>query len=534
MKMPSSLRRLRGPFSHLRLVDMIVVPCVAVLFGLCAMLTPVYRRNSTSSCNILLFVVGVLGFLAVWLGLEILIDHACRRRPRFKIPLSGRKLGLCLFALFTAVGVWNLLVYYPGTGMYDTLAIVSRPITQMSNQHPWFYCSGVRLLVKVVLALGGGYELALVLCSVIQILLTSGVYTYLLLWLKDKGTHPVVWLLAVAFYAFYPILGLYMVTLFKDIPFSLLLTVWVPVLYEYWQTKGECLQTKRYQNTCIVLIIYALLRNNGIYVTAFILAVMLITALRQWKQIAMLAAALALVMVGSSAFETYLDVTHLFKETVGIPLQQVAAVVTYGDQIEPEDLEFIDQVLSVDFIREKYDPYTADRLKWNGAPINNDFLNENKVEFLKVWLRLGLKNPGLYWEAYLKNTYGFWSLDGSDINVKYTTLYVQAFDDWIRENEVGIKDVLPPGLQSFCETVGQMTLTPLGAGAFFWIYLLLVTQLLRRYDWRMILLAAPSLGCWLTLMISTPVAYQWRYLFSVPITIPVFLGLLFVWKKKKA
>lgn len=526
------LKTINHTLSRIRLLDKIILLCTALVFALCAMLTPVYRRDSDASCNILLFLAAFLGFLAAYLGLDLLIDYASRRKCRIRIGLTDWKLALTLFGVFTVIGLWNLLLYYPGTGMYDTLAILARKTTQMANQHPWFYCSGVRALVKVVLAVGGDYETALVLCSLIQILLTAGVYTYVLMWLKGKGVHPVVWLAAACFYAFYPIFGLYMVTLFKDIPYSLLLTVWVPVLYDYWQTKGECLQTRKYQNTCIVLIIYSLLRNNGIYVTAFILFVMLITGLRQWKKIGMLAAALALVMVGSTAFEAFLDVTHLFKETVGIPLQQVAAVVTYDGEVTDEQLEFIDEVLSVEFIKEKYDPYTADRLKWNGAPINNDFLNTHKGQFLKVWLQLGLKNPGIYWEAYLKNTYGFWSLDNSDINVKYTTLHVQSWDEWLQKNEIGIKDKLPGGLQKFCEQVGAATLTPLGAGTFLWIFLLLLVMLIRRYDWRMILLAAPSFGCWLTLMISTSVAYQWCYLFSVPITIPIFVGLLFIRKKK--
>lgn len=533
MNYGSLLRRFRGSLSRIQLTEKIVMTCMAVLFGLCVMLTPVYRREASGRIHILLFIVGVLGFLAVWLGLELLVDYACRRRSRLKIPLSGWKLGLCLFAAFCAVGVWDLLVYYPGVGMYDTLAILTRPMDQVAGQHPWLYCAGVQILTGLVRSLGGGYELALVLCSVVQIGLSAGAYTYVLLWLKSKGPHPVVWLLAVAFYLFYPIFGSYMVTLLKDIPYALWLTVWIPVLYDYWQTKGECLQTKRYQDLCILLLAGSLLGNNGVFVAVVILALMLVTALKQWKRIAVLAMALALMAMGSQAYMAHLDAERPAKETMGIPLQQVAAVVAQDGKISEEDLEFIDQVLPVEFIRKKYDPYTADPLKWGGAPIDDDLLDDNRGKFLKVWARLGLRNPGIYWEAYLRQTHGFWSLEGGDHNVRYTTVYVAAFDDWFAEEQVGVKDVLPAGLQSFCETVDRWTMTPLGAGTFFWIFLVLMLQLLRRYDWRMILLAAPSLGCWLSLMLMTPMAYQWRSLFCVPIAVPIFLGLLFVRKKKK-
>lgn len=514
-------------------LDMVIFAVVALLFSLVAMLTPVFRRNSDATCSPLVFLVALLVFALAYFGLDMLIDWVRKKPLKLRHRVPDRKLRWSLFGLFCLIGLWNLLLYYPGVGMYDTLKIISTKVIYIGRQHPWFFCTIVRGILLGCQTLGFGYETALLVCSILQILVTAWVYSFVLMWLREKKVHPVIWLIAVGFYALTPILGLYMVTLLKDIPYGLLLTAWVPVLYEYWQTKGQCIQTKKYMDICILLVILSLLRNNGIYVSAFIIVAMLVVSFRQWKRLCTLLVALALVVIGSNALEDYNDITHLFRETVGIPLQQIAATVTYGGEITDEQLEFIDRVLPVEYIKEHYDPYSVDKIKLGGSPIDDDFLNENKGRFLKVWLELLPKNFGIYVEAYLKNTYGFWSLDNRDYNVKYTTIYQADWADWLVEKGVDYKNVFPQPVQQFFEAIATPLLKTLGAGSFLWIYILLLILLIRRNDWRILLIAAPSIGCWLTLMISTPVAYQWRYLFSVPITIPILFALLFVKKKKK-
>ena len=506
----------------------------ALACAFCAMLTPVLREGSDSSPRIINFVTALLLFVILHHIVDKVALWIKKRQCRHQIRLSQKALFCILFLVFFLIGIGNLLVYYPGTGMYDTLAILKTSVTDMAKQHPWFYCLIVRGIVKVAFTLHGGYELALVICSLLQITVTSGVYAYVLVWLRNKNVRPLAWYLAVAFYMILPIWGLYMVTLLKDVPFSLLLTAWVPVLYDYWETKGKSLQSPKAYAAVVLLILLALLRNNGIYVTAFILLTMLFVNVIHWKRVLSLFLVLFLVILGSNAFEKHNNITHLFKETVGIPLQQIAAVVTYGGEISDEQLEFVDAVLDTEFIKENYNPYTADKLKWGGAPLDNGFLNSHKTEFLKVWFGIFRNNVGTYLKAHLQNTYGFWSLNNRHKSVYYTTLYVASYDEWLQENEIDIKNILPEAQQQRIEKLKINLYKVPGSGTLFWTFVFFMLVLVKHTDWKILSVASPVVGCWITLMISTPVAIQWRYLLCAPMALPIIIALLFRCKPSKS
>lgn len=374
----------------------------------------------------------------------------------------------------------------------------------------------------------GGYEASLVVLSLIQIFLTAGVYSYCLMWLYSRKLNVVVWGMVAIAYTFCPFLSITMVNLFKDVPFSLLLLAWMPVLVEYFESSGENLKKKSVLAEICLCLILSLLRNNGVYVSCFIIIAMLIMYPRKWKFMVAFFFMMGLVVLGSYMFEKENHVTHLFKETVGIPLQQMAAVVCYDGKMTAEQEAFIDRVISVDYIKENYDPYSADKLKWGGAPLDNSFLNENKIEFLKTW---GFMLPGnfeIYVKAYLKNTYGFWSLDNSHTSQRWTSIYTEAFSEWIEEEGIRIKTILPENLQNKIEDF----LTPLtvyfGAGIAIWMFLLCLIAFSFQYNWRALIVGAPVLGNQLTIMISTPVAYQWRYVYCIAMALPFMVGLLFI------
>lgn len=98
----------------------------------------------------------------------------------------------------------------------------------------------------------------------------------------------------------------------------------------------------------------------------------------------------------------------------------------------------------------KYNSCSVDALKWGRAPLDNKFLNNHKQEFLQTWAEMLVPNFKIYVKAYLQNTYGFWYLT-SGTNQNYTTIYVSAWDDWYKGNDVSIKSIFPEDVQSTLE-----------------------------------------------------------------------------------
>lgn len=273
----------------------------------------------------------------------------------------------------------------------------------------------------------------------------------MLVWLNKKNIKLIPLLLVFSIYAFNPILNLCKIALLKDIPFSIVLVAWIPVLYDFAETNGKNLYSKKDFIFISILILLSLLRNNGFYVTAFILLVLFIFCLfkkiKVFKQIIYLSLIFLSVILLNICFEK-INIEHLFKETVGIPLQQIARTVVENGNIAEDELDFINSVIPIDFIKSKYDPYTVDTLKWRGSPINNKFLNKNKIKFLKIWFDIFLKNPKIYLKAHLYNTYGFWSINNQKIKNRYSTIYVKDLDTFFVENNIHIKSIFPPKIQN--------------------------------------------------------------------------------------
>ncbi len=343
---------------------------------------------------------------------------------------------------------------------------------------------------------------------------------------------PIIRIPLTLFYVFCPWYCFTMVNLVKDIPFSLILVAWMPILYDICSSKGELLKKKHIMLVLSALLVLSLLRNNGVYVSAVILLSLFFVVKRKYfKNICALVLVLALVIAGSNHFEDSMGIQHLIMETVGIPLQQLAGVIYYDGEISDEDAEFINQIISLDYIKEKYSPYSADKLKWGGAPISNSFLSANKVQFLKTWAKLLIPNFGIYVNVYLRNTYGFWSFatdtDGG-LNNMYTTVYVQAFEGWLSTNNVNIKSVLPQSIQSRLENFFNESSSLPGSGLIFWIFMFFVVLIATKKGIRMIVPAVPIMANWLTIMISTPIAFQWRYTVCALMALPLIVGMAFI------
>ncbi len=503
---------------------------VSALFGIAHFMTQKLSENANGINDILLI---PKAFFVYFLGLLIayyLVRRYQKHGNIIKVRISSGKLYIICFTIFFVIGVFWLLVYYPGVGMYDTIAILKDDL-RMAQQHPWFYCLIIRYLVRTVLFFGGDYEYALVAESMLQIIISGLIYAHCIVWLKNKGLGKIPLLAILLFFAFDPMLNLYRISLFKDIPFSLLLVAWFLLLYDLWESQGKSLNHNATFFKCVLCIIMSLLRNNGVYVTAFILLCMLTCYRKQWKRIIALTGVLAFVIVGSIWFEIANSITHLFKETVGIPLQQIAAVVSQDGDMNEEQREFIDKVIPIEFIKEKYNPYSADSLKWKGSPIDNSFLNTHKTEFLIVWAQLMIPNFKIYVKAYLQSTYGFWATNVTKID-RYSTIYVAAFDEWFETNDIAIQTAFPEKLQDELVNITHKAARALGEGQLFWLFLFHMILLSLIKDRKIWIVGTPSFGGWLTLMISTPVAHQWRYILFLPLSIPLLFGILLLRSNK--
>lgn len=237
---------------------------------------------------------------------------------------------------------------------------------------------------------------------------------------------------------------------------------------------------------------------------------------------------LAVVML-SAVFEHVNHINHMFKEAVAIPLQQIAATVCQNGEITDEQLEFIDQVMPIDFIQENYDPYTVDALKWGDTQLDNKFLNEHKGPFLNVWAQMLVPNFKTYVKAYLQETHWFWATTHIRPRVYYA-LFLS--EEWLSEMGIHPKSVLPAAFQDAAEEAILPTLYAFPSeGQLIWLTMFILLILGNLHGGKSYLVGAAVLGGWLTVMISVPIATSFRYILYLPLTLQLLIGMFFIrWK----
>jgi hypothetical protein len=94
------------------------------------------------------------------------------------------------------------------------------------------------------------------------------------------------------------------------------------------------------------------------------------------------------------------------QEMLSVPSNQIARVYAVGGKIPDNVANYLESVHPTDYWREKYDPISADPMKYG-----------TKLEkgFLKAWLSVGIRNPIIYISAYFAQYSNFFNVSGTRI-----------------------------------------------------------------------------------------------------------------------
>lgn len=446
--------------------------------------------------------------------------------------ISKRNIFL-VFLLNFCLNSICLLCYFPGVGMNDGLNIMLYGMSQ-AQQFPVIYCAFLTFVTKIG-SLLGGLQYSVAIYSVIQILCVSALYTWIIAWFFRKCAPKLLKYLFLIYFLFEPLLAMYAISMLKDTLFSLFLLILMMLVYDL-AIENEIERKYSWWIFFAVTISGILtLRNNGSYIIFPILIILFFCCPQNRKGISCMLFCAISIIVLLKILMIWFGTEQLFQELVGIPLQQMAAVVANNGNIAPEQAEFLNKLMPLEEMAVQYNPSSADAIKWKST-FDREFLNEHKLEFLMTWVKLLPENFLSYVKAYLQQTFWFWApWQKGTVQCLYTIETV-AGNDWLIEflKTSGIHDqpLLPAQLNSLLRNWYQLGNKFFREGVCFWIMLsTLVLSVLKNRNWRMILVYTPALLLWLTIMISTPVAESMRYVFVFAYALPFFVGVLFIKSK---
>lgn len=441
-------------------------------------------------------------------------------------PLSRRRKVIVFAGLLVCWLPW-FLYNYPGVMTPDSISQFSQAtgLIPYSSHHSLIHTLLFQLFYRIGSGLTGSTNAGIAFYIVFQMLTLSAVETCCISLLARRGMPKRALLLWFLFWALVPYNGIYAVTMWKDVLFSAFVLLYAIVLCLLLDAQDQSPK----ENRKLFLLLFlsgwltCMLRSNGLYVFLFMLPFTLFAFRRRFKSMAVMQLLILLtaVFVKGPVFDHFDVAKPHFTESLSIPLQQVARVVTEGRSLTAGQEALIDQVVDVSLIPEYYDPVLSDPIKALVVYNNADYLKEHKGEFLKLWAELLVKYPRDYAEAFIDQTKGYWYPAPADLRT----------NEGISPNDVGLswphllRGQLPVKISELL--LKMPDLFPVygllwSIGAFTWLMLFLFAFQLLFGEKKYLLLYLPFIGTILTLLLATPVASDLRYAY------PVFLGMPFM------
>lgn len=427
------------------------------------------------------------------------------------------------------------LFEYPAIMTPDSLNQYAQVIGayELSNHHPVIHTMMIGFFYRIGLNLTGNISFGLALYTIVQMLFMAWVVTYVVKTLQMAYIKTSICIVVICFYAFIPYHGIYVVTMWKDIPFAGCMTLFTAALLRFILRSSSIDDTKLKINEYFTLLIpyvfavfmLCLLRTNGWY--AFLLSLPFILYWNRKQLKLVIPVHLLLLMLVLFVKYPCMNIYEIkqadFVESLSIPVQQIARVLTNNESLTEYQAQSLEHFMDIEQARLVYQPDVSDNIKNLIRNTGNEYLENHKGEFFSLWLSIGLDHPKTYFDAYVAQTNGFWYPDVfCEVGLAdgiYPNEWGLSWQPILRGNIVikmreilfKLQDLIP--LYGFLWSFGGM----------FWAILLAQCISIRNERPAGFLIAIPAIALVLTLCIATPVATEFRYAYSLFYGLPLYL-----------
>lgn len=333
-------------------------------------------------------------------------------KNKYVFLLSWLAIFLCWIPVF--------LAYYPAVMAYDfhrqSIEAVKGFIWFNSYQplaHTWL----IWLFLHIGQALDG-YQTGMALYSIFQMTLLSAACAYscnVVYRLVKKKAFVVGMVL---FFGLFPLVSILSVGVTKDVPFTALFLVFMSLFVERHFLCNGNPKKERIIDLLWVLdgIVMMLFRNNAIYAVAVFTVFYLILGAKK-QRLRILIMCVVLVVGGKGALEglqlalgTQIRGSKI--EMFSVPLQQFARVGHYhGHELDDEYYQLVYTYVPHEYWP-VYNPPLSDTIKNGVGAYTFPYTWEGHYgDMLKAWIKVGLKYPNAYIDAFLELNAGYWFFD---------------------------------------------------------------------------------------------------------------------------
>ncbi|MBQ9334566.1 MAG: hypothetical protein IJS12_09560 [Lachnospiraceae bacterium] len=444
---------------------------------------------------------------------------------------------ICLLPLF--------LVNFPGTMTVDSFDQLNqaRGLKPYSDLHPWAHTLLIQLFWHIGYAISGSVNGGIAFYMIIQMIIVALSVAYAIESLAEAGLGLKGCIAVLFGYLIYPYNPAFAITMWKDVIFSAGVIVFLITLYRVaesrkWTVRDTVLFT-------ISGIVVCLIRHNGFYafimtMAVFVLYMFLCTRRQNGGEkrggriipiCGMSLAIIILTCIFNGPVNNAYDVEPVdYSHNLAIPLQQVARVVSHNGTIPASDYEMLERINTTEFLRSHYEPGGADpSIQWVAFG-DMAYLEEHKPEYLALWIRLGLRNPRAYFEAFIDQTRGYYTTMPPEQTEYYGILPntdglgntpLIAGNKRIKINEISGKlhTVLP--VYAILYSPGAcLQLLMLGAAL-----ILLVSRKKKSRSGYALIAYLPVTALIFTVILATPLCADLRYAYPLMLCMPALIAI---------
>ena len=299
---------------------------------------------------------------------------------------------------------------------------------------------------------------------------------------------------------------------------------------DFFENKGNVIVS------LLSAIVMMLFRNNGMY--AYVVWIPVIAAgllfLKKDKKsivkIVMLMLASFVVFQGCSrllTIATNADDSES-QEIMTVPIQQMVRTYVYSpDTYTQEEKEILYEIIPKEDLH-LYNARISDLVK---SKFQNQKFHEDKGKYLGLWVKIGLRKPMIYLNAWLMTSYGYWYPDAV-INVYggntvHTFTYQDSSYFGFETEYPGTRDSKFPWLEEQYRKMSlelyqqkvpgvSMLFSP---GFLFWVFLFCVCFCMQKGKWDSVIGLLGILLLWLTAILGP--TYLVRYVLILWFAMPV-------------
>ena len=364
----------------------------------------------------MLFIIVALGcFLIFYNILEYLKDNfryfSCDTEIEKRFPV--RVFGCSLMII---CGIYTTIMFccrYPGMFNSDSTSQIYQIISgDYTNHHPFWHT----MLIKVSLTIGMTFfhsmTKGVLVYSLIQIVIMACIFSIAVATIYQIGLSKKLIFILFSWYAFLPIHITYSYAMWKDVLFGGTVLLFTIAAFRILYNVGG------YSALNIALLCFGgigtcLLRSNGFFV--FMVSIVSFMILFRKKFQILLLVFIGIVLSAYIMKHPFLNAINVEQpdmiEMLSIPIQQMSEVVVEcGDELTDEQKKLLENLASIEEIREAYEPGYSDPMKdLLRRDEQQKFLTLHKEEYIHLYLELGFAHPKEYLSGWIKQTRGYWN-----------------------------------------------------------------------------------------------------------------------------